>query len=123
MSLKLPLLWPVKERKRGQGGGHEKNEEMKESEEDKLRIFSQWFFLLDIATSAPLEGLLVVGGGRGLLLLSLLIPQTPSVPSPATHHHTCVNKTVILGVFPGSLGVKTLRFHYEGCRRDLWLGD
>ena len=33
MSLKLPQLWPMKERKRGQGSGHEKNEEMKESEE------------------------------------------------------------------------------------------
>lgn len=48
------------------------------------------------------------GGGRGLCcLLSLLIPQTPSVPSLATHHHTCVNKTE--SFWGSSLAVQGLR--------------
>ena len=87
MSLKLPQLWPMKERKRGQGSGHEKNEEMKESEENKLIIFSQWLFLLDIATSAPLEGLLVVGAGGfavSFLYLSHKHLQFPPWPHTTT---------------------------------------
>ena len=107
MSLKLPLLWPMKERKWGQGGRHEKNEEMKEREENKLIIFRQWLFFLDIATSAPLEGLLVGRVGECCGLLSLLIPQISSVPSPAPPHHMCINKTESL--WGSSLAVQWLR--------------
>ena len=83
----------MKERKWGQGGRHEKNEEMKEREENKLIIFSQWLFFLDIATSAPLEGLLVGpagerGGGRrfavSFLYLSHKYLQFPPLPPTTT---------------------------------------
>ena len=89
MSLKLPQLWPMKERKRGQGSGHEKNEEMKETEENKLIIFSQWLFLLDIATSAPLEGLLVVGAGALLSPFSTYPTNTFSSLPCHTPPHLC----------------------------------